>query len=392
MSRSCHADTLRHRIARRLTLAMAALCSALGATPTAAQHQASTGLVVTLDMLRAEHGPSDAVALRFTLTNASGETLSVLKWDTPLDGVNADLFEVVRAGERARYLGRLVKRAPPGASDYLTLAPGESVSAVVDLGANYAMPSAGDYEVRLRASQLAVRSPAASGSDSIVGHTRLGVLSNVVVFRLTTGRPVPSPSALPATFSGCSAGEVTQLTTALAAAEALSLEAVSGLVVVQTSLRLRATRYTNWFGSYTGARWETVMRNFQNIYSALTSQTFSFDCSGLSCSPNSYAYVYPGSPYVVYLCNAFWPAPMSGTDSKPGTLIHEMSHFTVIAATDDYAYGQSACISLALSNPALSIANADSHQYFAESTSTFMWVPAHSRYVPAVAREHGGAW
>lgn len=52
------------------------------------------------------------------------------------------------------------------------------------------------------------------------------------------------------------------------------------------------------------------------------------------------------------MCNAFWSAPVSGTDSKGGTIVHEMSHFNVVAGTDDIVYGQSGAKSLALSNPA----------------------------------------
>ena len=59
---------------------------------------------------------------------------------------------------------------------------------------------------------------------------------------------------------------------------------------------------------------------------------------------------------------------MTGTDSKAGTLIHEMSHFTVVAGTDDWAYGQTAAKSLAFSDPAKALDNADSHEYFAENT------------------------
>ena len=49
-----------------------------------------------------------------------------------------------------------------------------------------------------------------------------------------------------------------------------------------------------------------------------------------------------------------------------GTLIHETSHFTVVAGTHDYAYGQSDCYSLANSSPTKAVHNADSHEYFAE--------------------------
>lgn len=59
---------------------------------------------------------------------------------------------------------------------------------------------------------------------------------------------------------------------------------------------------------------------------------------------------------------AFWKAPLSGTDSQGGTIVHESTHFTANAGTDDYAYGQSDCKSLAKSNTAHAIENADSHE------------------------------
>ena len=80
-----------------------------------------------------------------------------------------------------------------------------------------------------------------------------------------------------------------------------------------------------------------------------------------------FAFVYPTKPYDIHLCNAFWTATMTGRDSKGGTLIHEMSHFDVVAGTDDVVYGQTACRQLAQIQPENAIRNADSHEYFAEA-------------------------
>ncbi len=129
--------------------------------------------------------------------------------------------------------------------------------------------------------------------------------------------------------------------------------------------RANSARYKTWFGSYTSSRWGTVSNNFNKINSALNNQPLQFDCG---CTDSYYAYVYPNQPYKIYLCNAFWSAANTGTDSKAGTIVHETSHFTVVADTDDIAYGQSAAKSLALSNPAQAVKNADSHEYFAENT------------------------
>jgi hypothetical protein len=108
-----------------------------------------------------------------------------------------------------------------------------------------------------------------------------------------------------------------------------------------------------------------VSNNFDKIYDALANKTITFDCG---CNESWYAYVYPNRPYEIFLCNAFWTAPLTGTDSKAGVIVHETSHFNVVAGTDDHVYGQAGCRNLANTNPAQAIENADSHEYFAENT------------------------
>jgi peptidyl-Lys metalloendopeptidase len=85
------------------------------------------------------------------------------------------------------------------------------------------------------------------------------------------------------------------------------------------------------------------------------------------CNQNYYAYVYPTRPYEIFVCRAFWSAPLTGTDSKAGTLVHEMSHFNVTAGTDDHVYGQAGAKNLAITDPDAALDNADSHEYFAEN-------------------------
>jgi peptidyl-Lys metalloendopeptidase len=109
----------------------------------------------------------------------------------------------------------------------------------------------------------------------------------------------------------------------------------------------------------------TAKSHFTAIADAFDTKPITVDCG---CKKKYYAYVYPNQPYEIYVCAVFWKAPLSGTDSKGGTLVHEMSHFNVVAATDDWAYGQTNCKSLALSDPQKALNNADSHEYFAENT------------------------
>jgi len=83
-----------------------------------------------------------------------------------------------------------------------------------------------------------------------------------------------------------------------------------------------------------------VESNFNGISNALSQKNITFNCG---CKdPSAYAYVFLGRPYEINLCNLFWSAPQSpelGTDSQAGTIVHEISHFTNVAGTDDHAYG-----------------------------------------------------
>ena len=113
--------------------------------------------------------------------------------------------------------------------------------------------------------------------------------------------------------------------------------------------------------------WNTAKNHFNNIDTAMDQSggQIKINCG---CNQSYYAYVYPTRPYEIFVCRAFWNAPTTGTDSKAGTLIHEMSHFNVVAGTDDHVYGPSGAKSLAISNPDNALDNADNHEYFAENT------------------------
>jgi peptidyl-Lys metalloendopeptidase len=138
-----------------------------------------------------------------------------------------------------------------------------------------------------------------------------------------------------------------------------------GALTYLNGISAATQRYTTWFGAFTTARLSTARSHFVSIADAFDNKPITVDCG---CKQNYYAYVYPNQPYKIYVCKVFWQAPLSGTDSKGGTLVHEMSHFDVVAGTDDHAYGQSAAKSLAISDPTRALNNADSHEYFAENT------------------------
>jgi peptidyl-Lys metalloendopeptidase len=328
----------------------------------------AAGLELRLDQAAQKDYGSGKIV--YTLSNTGAASVQVLRWMTPLDGVDNDLFSVSQNGQPVAYTGRLVKRPAPTAADYIDIAPGQSVSAEVDLTAVYDMRKGGQFSVRynrdgsdvIKAAAEAERGGVKAGAldfDRIAD--RVDVFADASVDALDE-QAKAGAGVLAATnaFVGCSTTRKTQIATARTSATTYANNSRSYLTA-----GTQGSRYTWWFGTYNSSRYSTVRTHFNNIYNALSSQPFTFDCS---CTDSYYAYVYPNQPYKVYLCNAFWSAPNTGTDSRAGTIVHETSHFTVMGGTDDWAYGQSAAHSLAGSNPARAVDNADSHEYFAENT------------------------
>ena len=69
-------------------------------------------VTVKLSMSQAEYKAADAQILSFTLTNETEVDITVLKWFTPLDGINSNIFKVELEERPITYIGRIVKRAP----------------------------------------------------------------------------------------------------------------------------------------------------------------------------------------------------------------------------------------------------------------------------------------
>ena len=303
----------------------------------------------------------ERAVISVTVSNDGRRAAQVLKWFTPFDDVEGSLFAITRDGQPVAYLGALYKHAAPTKEDYLVLQPGESFTRQVDLGKYYDLSATGAYSIRydVTASNLFSSRGNFFRSESMS--------SNKLDLGLE-GRPNPVPAAItPDAVSGstsynrCTTSQQTNLVSARNQASTYAADSLAYLNANKTG-----PRYVTWFGVVTTARYNTAKNHFAAISSAMDTASVTFDCS---CKKkNVYAYVYSNQPYTIYLCGVFWTAPLTGTDSKAGTLIHEMSHFTVVAGTQDYVYGQSGAKNLAITDPDKAVNNADNHEYFAENT------------------------
>lgn len=304
------------------------------------------------------------VVVRVTITNTNARPVVLHPWQLPGSEHDGALFEVTRDGQPVPYTGALVKRAAPGARQVLRLDPGTTLTYDVELTAAYELEQDGRYDIVYR-------------SSGVHASYATPTLQSDTLYLWLQGRtPQPSASAAASaqamaaavagsvSFTGnCSAARKTTLQSAVTAARSYATNAVTYLNNTPSTAR---KRYVKWFGTPTTANWAVVKKNYTATRDALNNKPLVLDCSCKDAGV--FAYVYPTQPYKVYLCGAFWGARMTGTDSKAGTLIHELTHFTVVAGTSDYAYGQSAAAALAISNPAKALKNADSHEYFAENT------------------------
>ena len=339
---------------------------------------ASNGVTASISPEKHALGKTDAVVVAVTITNTSATPQYVLKWHTPFGAeIEESLFVVTRDGLKVPYLGAHYKRPAPTAADYFLLKPGAAFSAKVDLSALYDMRVTGDYTIRYDTRSLSLFSAELSGQGRGAVQREIGEIKSTPVTVWIDGSlprgSVPQQEQQPQTidsmraalatgslaFSKCTAAQQTTVTSALSAGNTM---------VVNGDANMAGTigaRYNKWFGSTDAARVSTVRSHFAALKDAFANKPITVDCG---CKKTYYAYVYPTQPYVIYVCKAFWTAPMTGTDSKGGTLVHEMSHFNVVAGTDDWVYGQSGAASLAVSDPAKAVDNADSHEYFGENT------------------------
>ncbi|MGA4607323.1 M35 family metallo-endopeptidase [Pseudoalteromonas maricaloris] len=337
-------------------------------------------LAVSVDVDTKSNG--DVIAT-LNITNQGKGNQKILSWYTDLE--EEHIFKITRDGKEVNFFGPHYKRPAPTEADFIKLKSGETLTKSFELSGLYDLSQPGNYEIsydvesfdlfgkkeipsmttRTMGQQSMMRADVAELSSNSVNLWIEGVAmtkGNVEV------NAKPGAGAADCTdgtcFTGrCSNSEKTSILSALNAADQITNDSVAYLN--SHSASNPSTRYQTWFGAATNSRYATVKSNFNAINDAIDNQDLTFDCS---CNKSYFAYVYPNQPYKVYLCRAFWSANELGTDSRAGTIVHELSHFNAVAGTDDIVYGQSGAKNLANSNPSQAIQNADSHEYFAENT------------------------
>ena len=298
---------------------------------------------------------AESVIAHVTVTNRSSVTLDVPESQLPSEDLETQQFVVLRDGERVNYEGPHIKRGLASADAVISIAPGETYRYDIEISRAYDLTRDGRYSVVFESRDSQARTVMRSARQEVRLYGRAALATSGIANRTL--------SALTSqiTYARCTTTQQTDIRAALAQAETYAINSRSYLAANNLG-----ARYTWWFGAVSAPNASKVLANFTAIADAFASKPIKVDCG---CKKTYFAYVYTNQPYTIYVCKAFWSARVAGTDSRGGTLIHEMSHFTVVAGTNDWAYGQTNAHNLALlTDLSQAISNADNHEYFAENT------------------------
>ena len=194
---------------RRLILS-ALVAAVLGIVPAAAQRPSlenfirdgqdpavSTGGVPSfraeLSSQKVAYGSTEKIELRLNIRNLTSGELALLTWKLPFGEIEDDIFVVSCGGKRAPYIGRVYKRAPPTAADYVRIPAGKDLSGTFDLASSYAIDEGGDCTVQFQFKLSGVHArDAAAGLDSLSErYRRSGTVTSDPLFMVLDPRPRP---------------------------------------------------------------------------------------------------------------------------------------------------------------------------------------------------------
>jgi hypothetical protein len=326
----------------------------------------------------------DPIEVTLTLRNASPTAYQVLVWETPLENDVSDFLVVELDGRALRYDGIHMKRGDPAESEYVLIAPGQTVARTVDVSRAYPINTPGVYRATVRITLLdafAVPSGVKQPPRLRAQHEPLELPAGSAQFTVIPGAP-PKPTdghtvrtkvqaekqakektqfkAKDPTITGGTTAQ--QDDTRIAHQNAQYFAALAAQQLSSTT-GASNTLYSDWFGTFDQGRYDTVTDHYGDISKVLETESVTYDFTGNQCTPSTFAYTYSGSR-TVWLCSQYINAPQIGTDCKFGTLVHEWSH--AVSDTDDYEYGETAAGNLASTDPGKAIDNADNHEYFTE--------------------------
>ncbi|CUA71629.1 peptidyl-Lys metalloendopeptidase [Rhizoctonia solani] len=338
---------------------LVALCGLVSATP---------GLSLSISVPQSATNV-DELSVIATITNTGKFPLRLLNHpQTVLSHLPTRIFDIRRGNNTPEFTGMIVHYSPDyviqknNSVDFTFLAPGQTSEHVHALAEVYNFTSTGVGEYEIAAYNRFHRVDASGRVVSFDAETQptrfelTGGLARSQKLALKNFGSFNQPTQM--LQNGCTPDQQNMITEAANYAD----QYISNALTYLQTLSGDTPRYGTWFGMYDPQRVETVKSHYANSVGRAMLSTY--DCMPDSCQDGSVAYVWRQQPGVIYFCGWFWSRPAYGSNSKAGTIIHELTHFT---GTEDYVYGGAGSMDLARSTPAVAVMNADNHMYFAEN-------------------------
>ncbi|KAK7040256.1 hypothetical protein VNI00_009722 [Paramarasmius palmivorus] len=307
--------------------------------------------------------------IRATLTNTGSEQLKLLNDPrsllslAPTDSfifTSDDEFYPSFTGMKLKYSLKYTAKNGDGSS-YTILNPKEAIEIDHDLSDAYTFGSR-EYLYGVAAQNKFYHWDDSTGQFEAVDAKVLSTTAKIVA---PSSRKARTAVEKRAQFTQCTTAQQATLAKATTTADIFAKVAAGSLANFTTN---GGPLYQPWFGAFSADRYKNATTHFNNV-AKNSFNTYTYDCKPADCpDENTYAYVYPDIFGTIHLCNAFWKSALVGEDSQAGTLVHESTHFTVIAGTKDFAYGRTSAEKLAATNPVQALGNADNHEYFAETS------------------------
>lgn len=287
--------------------------------------------------------------VEFTITNSGSESFRFPIWFSPFDEMMPMANLHFEPEDGAVYMGLLAKRLE-SSEPVLVIEPQSSIKKTF----------APQSQWSLLNMSYTLTWPGRAGLDISPSRTLFQGTPDMKWARNETQDKEVEGKSLGYTLTNCGAAtgaKYKNVQNAVSLATAANSKAYNCL-----SANSCGNNYATWYGSQTPSRLSSITGKHSKINTAFSGSWIAY-CDGSECTSNVYAYVYPSdAKRNIYMCSLFY----NNKDVKElvNTPVHEMSHFTSVAATKDLKYGETACKQLASSSPDQAITNADNLGYF----------------------------
>jgi peptidyl-Lys metalloendopeptidase len=317
--------------------------------------EGGAGLAVRLAALEPGSG-----RIEYSLTNHTSKPVRVLGWKTGLYAVYDPLFEIYRDGSAIDYRGPIFHHAQPVPSDFVEVAPGERLSAEIDLTESYDLRDGGTYEVR----PVTLEPSSVLDGEAIELNTGAPVRIQVDAERAAHGMAAVAASSQALTAAtSCTPDDIDKIN--VARGQALNNAREAKDYFTENSYDERALR---WFGTADIDDTYYVGNGLHTIFSLLDTHAFNFQCwpaSYYRCWLNTLAFVNPwdtSANKVVNFCALFFKSDPPGRDSRAVTVTHEVSHF--YTKLGDFDYFVEGALKLAKNKPDQARSNAENYALY----------------------------